>query len=72
MMAKIRLDNLHHSTQMERRYQPELQSIIDSLDQVDVASVARVAQNIFVADSMTLQAVGNVRDFSVSLEDLSL
>ncbi len=52
--------------------QPELQSIIDCLDRVDVDSVARVARNILVADSLTLQAVGKVGDFSVSLEDLTL
>ncbi len=65
-MSRIARNEIYFGTQ------PELQSIIDSLDQVDVASVARVAQNIFVADSMTLQAVGNVREFSVLLEDLSL
>ena len=53
-------------------YQPELKSIIDSLDRVDVDSVARVARNIFVSDSLTLQAVGNVGDFSVSSDDLTL
>jgi len=53
-------------------YQPELESIITSLDHVDMNSVSRVAQNIFVPDSMTLQAVGNLNDLTVSLNDLTL
>jgi predicted Zn-dependent peptidase len=53
-------------------YQPELKSIIESLDQVNVDSVTRVAQKIFVADSLTLQAVGNTGEFSTTLDDLTL
>lgn len=52
--------------------QPALKSILSSLDLVDVDSVARVARNIFVADSLTLQAVGNVGKLSFSLDDLTL
>ena len=52
--------------------QPALKSILNSLDLVDVDSVSRVARNIFVTDSLTLQAVGNVGKLSFPHDDLTL
>ncbi len=65
-MSRLARNEIYHG------YQPALEALIAQLDRVDVETVSRVARDIFVADSLTLQAIGPVGDFAVPINQLTL
>lgn len=53
-------------------YQPALESVVERIDNVGVDRVTEVARKVFVAESLTLQVVGDLEHCPLSLSEAAL
>lgn len=63
-MSRLARNEIYHD------YQPALESVVERIEQVTVEDVVALSNKLLVADSLTLQAVGNIAELKLDTASL--